>query len=174
MDFFVAFSNGTRPNYFPAAGMLPSLADFRDASLSLTFRPMSRLLFDQAYLYSHLGARAESGDRGTIFDNHIFRSRVNYQFTRELSVRGILDYNAVLSNPARVALTISLSGARWPTNEREVNSDRTVDGPVSASVALAAWSRPNLAGRDLPESRRAARAVSAGARSLLPGPGAVR
>jgi hypothetical protein len=29
---------------------------------------------------------------------------VNYQFTRELSVRGILDYNGVLSNPLLVAL----------------------------------------------------------------------
>ena len=28
----------------------------------------------------------------TIYDNHIFRSKVNYQFTSELSLRVILDY----------------------------------------------------------------------------------
>jgi hypothetical protein len=35
---------------------------------------------------------------GTVFDNHILRSKVNYQFTRELSLRVIFDYNAVLAN----------------------------------------------------------------------------
>ena len=40
-----------------------------------------------------------------IFNNHIFRSKVNYQFTRELSLRTILDYNAVLPNTQLVALT---------------------------------------------------------------------
>jgi hypothetical protein len=53
--------------------------------------------------YSRLAAPAHSGHSGTIFGNHIIRSRVNYQFTRELSVRGIVDY-AVLSNPDLVAL----------------------------------------------------------------------
>ena len=48
--------------------------------------------------------RPATGHTGAIFDNHIVRSRVNYQFTRELSVRGILDFNGVLSNPALVAL----------------------------------------------------------------------
>jgi hypothetical protein len=104
MDVFVALSNGTRPNFFPARGITPFLADFRDGQLGLTFRPTSRLLFDQTYLYSRLSAPAQSGHAGTIFDNHIIRSRVNYQFTRELSVRGIVDYNGVLSNPGLVAL----------------------------------------------------------------------
>ena len=104
MDFYVAFSNGTRPNFFPAEGVAPFLADFRDGQVGLTFRPTSRLLVDQTYLYSRLAAPASSGHVGTIFDNHIIRSRVNYQFTRELSVRGIVDYNGVLSNPGLVAL----------------------------------------------------------------------
>ena len=104
MDFFAAFSNGTRPNFYPAEGLAPFLADFRDGQLGLTFRPTSRLLLDQTYLYSHLSAPPASGHTGTIFDNHIIRSRVNYQFTRELSVRGIVDYNGVLSNPSLVAL----------------------------------------------------------------------
>jgi hypothetical protein len=104
MDLFVDFSNGTRPNFFPSEGLAPFLAGYRDATLSLTFRPTSRLLLDETYLYSHLAPAAGSGHTGVIFDNHILRSRVNYQFTRELSVRGILDYNGVLSNPLLVAL----------------------------------------------------------------------
>ncbi len=59
-------------------------------------------MLDETYIYSHLGNA--DGARRTIFDNHIVRSRVNYQFTRELSLRAILDYNAVLSDPALVSL----------------------------------------------------------------------
>ena len=102
VSFFVA--TGTRPNFFPAPGVPPALADYRDALLSLTFRPTSNLLIDETYLYSHLGARPESGQSGTIFDNHIVRTKVNYQFSRELSLRAIVDYNGVLSNSALVAL----------------------------------------------------------------------
>jgi hypothetical protein len=39
-----------------------------------------------------------------IFNNHIARSTLNYQFTREWSIRTIVDYNAVLPNPALVRL----------------------------------------------------------------------
>jgi hypothetical protein len=100
VGFFAA--TGTRPNYYPPPGVLPTLANFRDAQLSLTFRPASGLRLDETYIYSHLGARTDPPR--TIFDNHIVRSKVNYQFTRELSVRAILDYNAVLSDPSLVSL----------------------------------------------------------------------
>jgi hypothetical protein len=92
-------SAGTRPNFFPAPGLVPSLADFTDVFLGLTFRPSSRLLLDETYLYSRLSHPSTS-----IFDNHIVRSKVNYQFTRALSLRGILDYNAILANQAQVQL----------------------------------------------------------------------
>jgi hypothetical protein len=104
MDVSVFSSSGAKPNFFPARGLAPTLANFHDASLSLTFRPTSRLLIDETYLYSHLGARPESGQTGTIFDNHIVRTKVNYQFSRALSLRAIVDYNGVLPDPARVAL----------------------------------------------------------------------
>jgi hypothetical protein len=104
MDFFLSSSSGTKPNFFPAAGLAPSLANYRDASVSLTFRPTSSLLVEETYLYSHLGARPDSGQTGTIFDNHIMRSKLNYQFSRELSLRAIVDYNGVLANASLVAL----------------------------------------------------------------------
>jgi Domain of unknown function (DUF5916) len=104
MDFSINYLNGTRPNFYPGPGLRPFLADFRDTYLSLTFRPTSGLLLDETYIYSHLATRPESGARATIFDNHIARSRVNYQVNRELSFRAILDYNGVLANPSLVAL----------------------------------------------------------------------
>jgi hypothetical protein len=104
LDIGMSVSNGTRPNFFPASGLTAFLADYRDAYLSLGFRPLSGLLIDQTYIYSHLSTRAGSARKATIFDNHILRSRVNYQFNRELSMRAILDYNGVLANPALVSL----------------------------------------------------------------------
>ncbi|HEV3484994.1 MAG TPA: hypothetical protein VG106_06285, partial [Vicinamibacterales bacterium] len=35
---------------------------------------------------------------------HILRTRLNYQFTRELSLRAIVDYGAVLPDPRLAAL----------------------------------------------------------------------
>ena len=104
MDASVFTESGASPNFFPVAGALPFLANFRNTQVSLTFRPASGLLLDETYIYSHLGSRPDAGRSRIIFDNHIVRSRVNYQFTRELSLRAILDYNAVLPDPSLVAL----------------------------------------------------------------------
>jgi len=104
----VFYGHGTRPNYYPADGVPVTLATFDDASAGLTFRPLARLLLDETYIYSRLSPSSSSSGQGqgpsSIFDNHIVRSKVNYQFTRALSLRGILDYNGVLPNPAAVAL----------------------------------------------------------------------
>ncbi len=100
ISFFIA--TGTRPNYYPPGGTAPFLANFRDGQIGLTFRPLSGLRLDETYIYSHLGTRTEPAR--TIFDNHIVRSKMNYQFTRELSLRLIIDYNAVLSDPSLVSL----------------------------------------------------------------------
>ena len=99
MSVNAGYSAGTRPNYFPAPGVAVSLADFTDASLGVTFRPLSRLLIDETYLYSRLSQPSAS-----IFNNHIVRSKVNYQFTRALSLRGIVDYNGILPNESLVGL----------------------------------------------------------------------
>ena len=39
-----------------------------------------------------------------VFVNHLIRSRLTYQFNRELSLRMIVDYNGVLQNPALINL----------------------------------------------------------------------
>jgi hypothetical protein len=102
MDVGFGMAVGTRPNYYPPSGTLPFLANFKDGQLSLTFRPASGLRLDETYIYSHLGTRSDPP--GTIFDNHIVRSKMNYQFTREFSLRVIVDYNGVLSDPSLVSL----------------------------------------------------------------------
>lgn len=101
LTVFAAYNRGRSINFFPAEGLQPFLGDSRFATLQLTTRPTSQLRIDQTYIFSGL---ARPGDGATIFNNHILRSRINYQFTRELSLRGIVDYTAVLANSSLVAL----------------------------------------------------------------------
>jgi hypothetical protein len=93
------YSNGTALNYYPAAGYLPFLGGTQNGDVSLTLRPGPRLRFDEAYIYSRLGV----GD-AALYNNHIARSKVNYQWSRALSFRAIVDYNSVLPNSSLIAL----------------------------------------------------------------------
>lgn len=99
---------GTEVNYYPAGGAAPFRADARSAELGVTFKPLPRLRVDESYLYARLSTRdgeaTPSQATGTIFTNHILRTRANYQFTRALSLRAIVDYEAVLPNERLVAL----------------------------------------------------------------------
>jgi hypothetical protein len=99
---------GTSVNYFPGPGLVPFLADKNSVKAGFSIRPSPRLRFDQSYLYTRLGARSDTSQpqavHASIFNNHILRSKMNYQISRQLSLRVIVDYNAVLPNPDLVAL----------------------------------------------------------------------
>jgi hypothetical protein len=104
-----SFSTGIGEDFFPGQPnpalppLTPFLGNTKRLSLGFTLRPSSRLRFDQTYIYSRLGTRDGSTPTGftpgqSIFDNHLLRSKLNYQFTREFSLRLILDYNGTLAN----------------------------------------------------------------------------
>ncbi|MDQ6665492.1 MAG: carbohydrate binding family 9 domain-containing protein [Acidobacteriota bacterium] len=95
------YSTGTRVNYSPNVNLLPFLANGSEANARITWRPSPRIKLEENYFYTHLTERLGGP---AVFNNHILRSRLNYQFTRELSLRLILDYNAVLPNPDLVNL----------------------------------------------------------------------
>lgn len=99
-------SLGTGLNYYPAEGLAPFLGDEQRAEVGLTLRPFSRLRVDATYLFSRLSTRDGwlAGPRGDVFNNHIARARVNCQVSRPLSVRAIVDYDAVLPNAGLVSL----------------------------------------------------------------------
>jgi len=103
-----SFANGTAVNYYPASGLAPFLGDSQEANVVLTIRPTPKLRLDETYIYSHLRAHSGwdlTGETPSIYNNHIARSKVNYQFTRQLSLRAIVDYNGVLPNESLVSLT---------------------------------------------------------------------
>ena len=72
----------------------PYLARSDLGSASATFHPSTQLTVDNSYLFSRLRSRETNAN---IFNNHIIRSKWNWQFTRELSARVILQYNATLT-----------------------------------------------------------------------------
>jgi len=103
-------------NFVPATNALPQslLGRLDTASGTLTFRPVKPLKIENTYLFERLRATeseylltlqqiALSETPGIpigkgIFDNHIVRSKWNWQFTPQLSLRLILQYNSVLAN----------------------------------------------------------------------------
>jgi len=106
--FSASYGAGSSVNYSPAVGLSPFEADSRGGNVSLTLRPTSRASFYQSYIYRRLATRNDSiafaGAGTSIFNNHLLRSKINYQFTRKLSLRFILDYDAVLPNASLIAL----------------------------------------------------------------------
>ena len=84
-------------NYNPSAGRVPVIGHEDQGNFNLTFHASGRLRIDNTYLLEHI---RERDTNLTAVTNHIVRSKWNYQFTRELSARVILQYTSVLSEPA--------------------------------------------------------------------------
>jgi Domain of unknown function (DUF5916) len=72
----------------------PYLARYDQGSAGATLHPFTQLKIDNTYLFSRLRTRETNA---AIFNNHILRSKWNWQFNRELSLRVILQYNATLT-----------------------------------------------------------------------------
>jgi hypothetical protein len=101
LAFNCAYGWGSGVNYYPGSGLAPFLARSNGASAGLTVRPTARLRVEESYHYTRLGSLDR---RQAIFNNHILRTKGNYQFTRELSLRAIFDYSGVLPNRELVSL----------------------------------------------------------------------
>jgi hypothetical protein len=108
---------GTDTNYDAPLGppaAAPFLAKSSYAQIALTLRPLSKLTIDNTYLLSRLQCAGVASRTANcppslsngpgIFDNHIIRSKWNYQFTREFSLRFIGQYTATLANPDLTSL----------------------------------------------------------------------
>ena len=70
----------------------------------VTFRPANSVRNENAYLLERLLDRSSLA---SVFSNHILRSRWDWQFNRRLSLRFILQYETVLSNPELTSLETS-------------------------------------------------------------------
>lgn len=109
----VYYDWGNRINFVPApvpAGQpicnsplcAPYIARWDQAISSLTLKPVRSLKIENSYLFSRLRAKDSAS---AIYNNHILRSKWNWQFTRELSLRVILQYSSTLANPGLTSLS---------------------------------------------------------------------
>jgi hypothetical protein len=89
LGFSAGFDKGTVINFVPPLGVEPELADRTFVEAELLWRPMDRLRVDTTFISTSIDDRA---GRGTIFDDRIVRTRWNYQFTKEMSLRAILQH----------------------------------------------------------------------------------
>jgi hypothetical protein len=113
ISFSVRYTQGIGENFFPAPGLLPFLANTRRVNFGFTLRPSARFRLDETLIYSRLGTRADTTPQGfapghNVFNNYLNRAKLNYQFTKELSLRLILDYNATIANAGLVDLQTNL------------------------------------------------------------------
>jgi len=86
LSFELSYDQGTAINLVPQLGAEPELADRTYVEAEVSWRPFDRLRIDTTYVSTSLDDRAGGG---AIFDDEIFRTRWNYQFTKELSLRVI-------------------------------------------------------------------------------------
>jgi hypothetical protein len=103
LSFTGRYTTGTGENFFPASGLAPFLGNVNRVNAGFTIRPSARFRVDETAIYYRLGTRAGSTPTGfdpghPVFNNYLLRTKVNYQFTRELSLRMIMDYDATLAN----------------------------------------------------------------------------
>lgn len=102
---------GDGVNFVPAPNALPQslLGRLDTAAVNATLRPMKPLKIENTYLFERLRATnneylltAAQHPRTPIgkgiFNDHILRSKWNWQFTPQLSMRVILQYNSLLAN----------------------------------------------------------------------------
>lgn len=97
LTFSGSYQTGSVVNLVPPAGNMPSIADSRRIDLDLLWRPFDRLRISNTLLKTDLETRS-GGTK--IFSNEIFRSNWNYQFTREMSLRFIAQYDKTDAGPA--------------------------------------------------------------------------
>ena len=101
---------GGNPNYGPPPGVLPGLFDENWVQGTVTIQPTKALTIANTYFLDRNFTRP-TGEFG--YESQIMRTKINYQFNREFSLRAIVQYNNVLPNPAISTLP----------RQKNVNSD---------------------------------------------------
>lgn len=95
-NFNVVVQHGGNVNYSPVRGSIPSLLTQDFVQALFTLQPVRQLTADETYLLDR-DHNAHGGE--FVYENQVLRTKVNYQFTRALSARVIVEYDSTLGNP---------------------------------------------------------------------------
>ena len=118
----------------------PFLAQEDNAQAGLTIRPMKPLKIENSYLFERLHTSNSTyvfeksqmpGAGRSILNDHILRSKWNWQFTPQLSARVILQYNALLAGTPGVG-----SPYTYLPTQKEFNADFLITYLVHPGTAI--------------------------------------
>ena len=137
ISFQMDYRFGSRINYDAPDNVAPFLAGRTSINSTLTVRPSRSLRIDNTYILFRLHNRL--GPAGSL-NNHIIRSKWNYQYTKRLSFRFIGEYNSVLANPTFTYLETT----------RNFNADFLITYLVHPSTAIYVGYNSNLENVQLP------------------------
>jgi hypothetical protein len=101
LNFNLVCLRGGNVNYNPAAGWVPELMNQEFLQAYVTVQPLRQLTADNVYLLDRDHAAHGGAD---VYESQKIRTKVNYQFTRALSARVIVEYDSTLVNPAQTSL----------------------------------------------------------------------
>jgi hypothetical protein len=97
----------------------------------MTLHPQNSLTVTNSYILERLTARTV---RSGIVNSHIVRSKLNYQYNKELSVRAIFQYNSQLNGPPFTSLDY----------EKNFNADLLITYLIHPGTALYLGYNSNL------------------------------
>jgi hypothetical protein len=111
LNFNSTFFRSGNVNYNPAVctppspitpNCVPFLLDQEALQVYFTLQPLRQLTADNVYL---LDRDHSVADGAFVYESQVFRTKVNYQFTRSLSARVIVEYDSTLANPLETSLS---------------------------------------------------------------------
>jgi hypothetical protein len=88
-------------NYNPVTGGLPFLLNQFFTQFLFTLQPIKQLTADNTYL---LDRDFAVSNNAFVYESQIFRTKLNYQFTRAISARVIVEYDSTLANPLETSI----------------------------------------------------------------------
>jgi hypothetical protein len=124
----------TATNFVPRTGP-PVLAFQNTALMRGTVRPMKGLTVENTYIMTRL---LDQDTHLNIFNNHIMRSKWNYQFSKEFSLRLIDQYVTTIANPGFTTLQ----------NTKSFNGDVLFTYMITPGTAIYAGYNSNLQNLD--------------------------
>jgi hypothetical protein len=101
LNFNITVFRSGNVNYNPVAGGAPFLMNQETVQALFTLQPLRQLTADNTYLLDRDHAVSNGA---LVYESQVFRTKVNYQFTRAMSARVIVEYDSTLANPAETSL----------------------------------------------------------------------
>ena len=102
LNFNVVAMRSGNVNYNPPAEQTPFLLNQNTVQALVSVNPLKQLTVDNTYL---LDRDFNAHTDAFVYESQTFRTKMNYQFTRAISARVIVEYDSTLANPAETSLT---------------------------------------------------------------------